>query len=238
MNNRNIFILTGAGVSAESGLGTFRDAAGLWTQVDVAAVASIEGYLADPQRVLDFYNTRRANLGAALPNSAHYALARLEAEWAARGGCVTVCTQNIDNLHERAGSRNVVHMHGELSKTRCHDCGDVREAEGALFVAMGCEQCGRIGGLRPHVVWFGEAPLEMDSLYAALAEADLFIAVGTSGAVYPAAGFVAFANEVGAETMEINLAPSDNAGLFGHARYGAASEALPAFVEEFLANSG
>jgi len=229
-----IFVLTGAGVSAESGLSTFRDKGGLWEQYNIEDVASIDGYERDPARVLEFYNMRRSMHGDVAPNAAHIALAELEAAWAARGGELTLCTQNIDHLHERAGSRRVIHMHGELGKVRCHDCGDITAADGALSLAMGCAACGRIGGLRPHVVWFGEMPLELDAIYEALATADLFVAIGTSGAVYPAAGFVAGARRAGIPTMEINLEPSDNAGLFDAARYGKASEVVPAWVAEMI----
>jgi NAD-dependent deacetylase len=231
----NIFILTGAGVSAESGLSTFRDADGLWAKHRIEDVATIAAYERAPVRVLDFYNMRRANLAGAKPNPAHVALAQLEAEWAERGGLVTICTQNIDDLHEQAGSKRVIHMHGELKKARCHDCGDVTSADGDLSINLGCGACGRIGGLRPHVVWFGEAPLLMDEIFDALAGAQLFASVGTSGAVYPAAGFVGAAREAGIATLEINLEPSDNAFMFDAARYGKASEAVPAWVTELLA---
>jgi NAD-dependent deacetylase len=229
-----IFVLTGAGVSAESGLSTFRDKGGLWEQYNIEDVASLSGYERNPAKVLDFYNLRRNSHGDVAPNAAHMALAELEAAWERRGGQVTLCTQNIDNLHERAGSRRVIHMHGELGKVRCHDCGDITSADGDLSLAMGCTACGRVGGLRPHVVWFGEAPLEMDAIFEALAGADLFVSIGTSGAVYPAAGFVGAARSAGIPTMEINLEPSDNAGLFDAARYGKASEAVPAWVAEMM----
>ncbi len=231
----NIFVLTGAGVSAESGLSTFRDKDGLWTQFPIEEVASIQGYERNPQRVLEFYNLRRGKLSGVSPNGAHLALARLEQAWEARGALMTLCTQNIDNLHEQAGSRRVIHMHGELAKARCHDCGGITLADGDLSTNLGCGACGRIGGLRPHVVWFGETPLFMDEIYEALAGADLFVSIGTSGAVYPAAGFVNAARETGIPTMEINLEPSDNAHAFDAARYGKASEAVPAWVKEMIA---
>ena len=231
----NIFVLTGAGVSAESGLSTFRDPDGLWAQFPIEEVASIQGYERNPMRVLEFYNRRRGALGRARPNPAHVALAQLEAVWAERGAAMTLCTQNIDNLHEQAGSRRVIHMHGELAKARCHDCGDISVADGDLSTNLGCAACGRIGGLRPHVVWFGETPLFLDDIFEALARADLFVSIGASGAVYPAAGFVNVAREAGIATMEINLAPSDNAYAFGAARYGKASETVPAWVTEMIA---
>lgn len=229
-----IFVLTGAGISAESGLSTFRDEDGLWDRYKIEEVATIEGYLADPAKVLEFYNARRQGLAGVSPNEAHYALARLEAEWARRDVPFTLCTQNVDDLHERAGSRHVIHMHGELSKVRCHDCNHISCADGDLSIDLGCVACGRTGGLRPHVVWFGEMPLEMDALYEALIDADLFVAIGTSGAVYPAAGFVDEACRAGVATMEINLAPSDNAASFDTARYGKATQAAPSWVEEML----
>lgn len=234
----HVFILTGAGISAESGLSTFRDKGGLWERYKIEDVASIEGYLANPAMVLEFYNTRRAALASVAPNPAHYALARLELGLARSGGELTLCTQNIDNLHERAGSRQVLHMHGELNKARCHDCGAVTEADGDLSLDLGCEACGRIGGLRPHVVWFGEMPLDLDVIHEKLAGADLFVSMGTSGAVYPAAGFVEVARRAGIATMEINLEPSDNAHLFDAARYGKASETAPGWVEEILKERG
>ena len=232
MASKNIFILTGAGISAESGLSTFRDKDGLWERFPIEDVATIEGYQRNPMRVLEFYNLRRGNLAGVRPNAAHVALAQLEAAWA---GAVTICTQNIDDLHEQAGSRGVIHMHGELKKARCHDCGHTTQADGDLSLALGCSACGRVGGLRPHVVWFGEMPLEMDVIYQALAEADLFVSIGTSGSVYPAAGFVSAARVAGIPTMELNLEPSENSAMFDAARYGKASEAVPAWVAEMIA---
>ena len=230
----NVFILTGAGISAESGLSTFRDKDGLWSRYKIEDVASIEGYRRDPQRVLEFYNLRRGVHGDVQPNAGHAALAKLEQHWASRGAEVTICTQNIDNLHEKAGSKRVIHMHGELAKVRCHDCGDITPRDGDLSVNLGCAACGRIGGMRPHVVWFGETPLEMDAIYEALAASNLFVSVGTSGSVYPAAGFVRAAREAGIVTMEINLEPSENAEVFDAARYGKASEVVPAWVDEMI----
>lgn len=230
----HVFILTGAGISAESGLSTFRDKGGLWERYKIEGLASLEGYRANPTRVLEFYNLRRAALANVSPNPAHYALARLEAGLARASGDLTLCTQNIDNLHERAGSSRVLHMHGELNKARCHDCGNLSEADGDLSLDLGCAACGRIGGLRPHVVWFGETPLELDTIYEKLAGANLFVSMGTSGAVYPAASFVEVARRARIATMEINLEPSDNAHLFESTRYGKASEIVPAWVDEML----
>jgi NAD-dependent deacetylase len=230
-----VFILTGAGVSAESGLSTFRDKSGIWAQYDVQEVASIEGYERDPAKVLGFYNMRRNTHAAIAPNAAHVALAQFEAEWAARGRRVTLCTQNVDNLHERAGSRGVLHMHGEIAKARCHYCGATGPYDGDLSVELSCAACGHIGGMRPHVVWFGETPLFMDEIHSALIAADLFVSIGTSGSVYPAAGFVSAARATDIPTVEINLEPSENAHVFDAGRYGKASEAVPAWVAEMMA---
>jgi len=235
---KRIFILTGAGVSAESGLSTFRDKGGVWSRYKLEEVASIQGYETDPSFVLSFYNMRRNMHVDVAPNEAHIALAQLQTTWAERGGTVTICTQNVDNLHERGGAQSVIHMHGEIAKARCHDCGALAPYDGDLSLALGCAACGRTGGMRPHVVWFGEMPLFMDEIYAALAAADLFVSIGTSGNVYPAAGFVSAARAAGVPTMEINLEPSGNAGAFTAARYGKASEQVPAWVAEMVALAG
>ncbi len=228
-----VFVLTGAGVSAESGLGTFRDAGGIWARFDPMKLATPEAFAADPETVHEFYNLRRRNLIEAAPNAAHAALARL-----AGGVELFLCTQNIDDLHERAGSPQVHHMHGELLVARCGWCGRREECRGDLSVETICEGCWRVGGMRPDVVWFGEMPYGLDVIEARLAEADLFVAVGTSGAVYPAAGYVAMARELGIRTVEINLAPSDNAGAFDERRYGPATTEAPRFVAELLGQGG
>ena len=229
-----IFVLTGAGVSAESGLGAFRDKDGMWTRYDLSEVATPEGFARNPALVRDFYNARRANLAGATPNAAHRALARLEAELEARGGELFLCTQNVDDLHEKGGSRRVIHMHGELSVTRCHHCQATRPNVEPLTAEAVCEACGHDGGARPDVVWFGEMPLYMDMIEDALAEADLFVSIGTSGSVYPAAGFVAEARAMGIATCEINLEPSANAYVFDEKHYGPATEVVPAWVERVL----
>jgi len=234
MKHDRIFILTGAGISAESGLGTFRDKGGLWSQFKIEEVATIDGYQRDPKKVLDFYNFRRSKHRDVGPNAAHEALAELERGLAKQARKLTLCTQNIDNLHERAGSADVIHMHGEIAKSRCHECGDVRVSDGELLIELGCGACGRVGGLRPHVVWFGEMPLEMDRIYEELAAADLFVSIGTSGAVYPAAGFVAAARRARIATLELNLEPSENAEMFDDARHGPATEIVPAWVRDVL----
>jgi NAD-dependent deacetylase len=232
----DIFVLTGAGVSAESGLGTFRDkrGEGLWARFDPMKLATPEAFANNPEDVLAFYDMRRRNLLSAKPNAAHRTLARLEGALAERGGRLTLVTQNIDDLHERAGSRSVIHMHGELLKARCQYCDSVRLWPEDLAPSDACPDCGRTGGLRPHVVWFGEAPLHMEAIEQALRRADLFVAIGTSGAVYPAAGFVAEARASGIRTCEINLEAADNADMFDEQRYGPASETTPVWVEELL----
>jgi NAD-dependent deacetylase len=227
----NIFALTGAGVSAESGLGTFRDTSGLWNRHDPMKLATPEAFARDPAKVQAFYDARRANLREASPNPAHAALAELQQGLAARGGRLFLCTQNIDDLHERAGATEVVHMHGELFKARCTACEAVLAWREDLSGQV-CNDCG--AGLRPHVVWFGEMPLHMEAIYEALAEADLFTAIGTSGSVYPAAGFVSEARRWGIATCELNLEPSDNARAFDQRRYGPASEIVPAWVRDVL----
>jgi len=234
--SRNIFVLTGAGVSAESGLGTFRDTKGegIWAKFDPMKLATPEAFARDPETVLAFYDARRRNLKSATPNAAHFALARLETALAAGGGALTLVTQNIDDLHERAGSRTVIHMHGELMKARCETCDGVGVWRDDLKPSQACPHCGFVGGLRPHVVWFGEMPFHMDEIDRALRRADLFVAIGTSGAVYPAAGFVAEARAFGVPTCEINLEAADNAYCFDDARYGPASEVVPAWVEELI----
>jgi NAD-dependent deacetylase len=227
---KRLFVLTGAGVSAESGLGTFRDPGGLWARFDPMRLATPEAYASDPDTVLDFYNHRRRGVVAAEPNAAHRALARAQGTLAARGGSLFLCTQNVDDLHERAGSRTVTHMHGELLKARCTACGGVHDWRGDLTRADACPACGTSGRLRPDVVWFGEVPMHLEEIEAALREADLFVAAGTSGAVYPAAGYVRLARRWGIPTCEVNLAPSDTADAFEDAVYGPAGTALPAYL--------
>ncbi len=229
---QRVFILTGAGISRESGIPTFRDADGLWAGVRIEDVATPEAFERDPQRVLDFYNKRRRALldPAIRPNAAHLALARLER---ALSGEVLVVTQNIDDLHERAGTRNLIHMHGELLKARCVRCGAVHPWPRDITREDVCPACG--GPLRPHVVWFGEMPLFMDGILEALSRCDLFVSIGTSGNVYPAAGFVAGVVQRGVPAVELNLEPSEGASLFTHARHGPATEVVPAFVNDLLA---
>jgi NAD-dependent deacetylase len=226
---RNIVVLTGAGLSAESGLGTFRSKDGLWSLFDLAEVATPEGFARDPARVHEFYNLRRRRHAVAKPNAAHQALGRLERE---HSGDVLTVTQNIDALHEAAGTRNLIHMHGELNRALCSVCGRSVRGTGDLSTESRCRSCGHAGAMRPDVVWFGEMPREMDRIYAALSACNLFISIGTSCSVYPAAGFVAESG--GAHTIEVNLEPSDGANLFAEAIYGPAGEVVPAFVERLL----
>jgi NAD-dependent deacetylase len=232
-----IVVLTGAGISKESGLDTFRDADGIWSKVRLEDVATPEAFARDPARVHAFYNARRAGLvdPCVGPNAAHAALARLEAEWP---GEVLLVTQNIDDLHERAGSGNLVHMHGELLKGRCVACGFVCAWLGDMDRGSRCPSCASSGDMRVHVVWFGEMPFEMERIYQALEACALFVSIGTSGSVYPAAGFVAHARAGGqAHTVELNLERSDGATLFHHRRYGPASEVVPSFVEQLLSGT-
>ncbi|ABC24439.1 Sir2 family NAD+-dependent deacetylase [Rhodospirillum rubrum] len=229
-----IVILTGAGVSKESGLDTFRDRDGVWARVRLEDVATPEGFARDPALVQAFYNDRRRGLldPSCLPNPAHEALARLEREWPDE---VLIVTQNIDDLHERAGSRQLIHMHGELTKARCLDCGAVLDWRADLGESDGCPACATVGTLRPHIVWFGEIPLEMERIQDALSTCGLFLSIGTSGNVYPAAGFVRQARfEGAAHTVELNLEPSLGATLFEESLYGPASEVVPAYVERLL----
>ena len=234
-SKQSIVILTGAGISKESGLDTFRDADGIWAKVRLEDVATPEGFERNPQMVQDFYNSRRQQLDepVVLPNAGHLALARLEKEWP---GEVLIITQNIDNLHERAGSRNVLHMHGELLKVRCDGCGSLFQWYADLHVEDACPACGEVGWMRPHVVWFGEMPLEMERIYAALDRCALFMSIGTSGNVYPAAGFVSHVrHHTDAHTIELNLEPSEGATFFARALYGPATEIVPAYVRKVLA---
>lgn len=226
-----LVVLTGAGISRESGLHTFRDADGIWAQVRLEDVATPQAFARDPARVQGFYNARRrAVLDPAIqPNAAHRALARLETEW--RGPFLLV-TQNVDDLHDRAGSRKLLHMLGELLKIRCAACERIDRFEGALSPDAVCPGCGAEGTLRPHIVWFGEMPLHMDEIGEMLADAALFVAIGTSGTVYPAAGFAAEARAGGALTLEINM--EETGGRFDGGLYGPATRTVPALVDFLL----
>ena len=229
-NIRNIVILTGAGISAESGIDTFRSAGGLWEQHRVEDVATPEAFERDPELVLRFYDMRRAAIQTKQPNPAHFALARLDAEWS---GNLLIVTQNVDDLHTRAGAKRVLHMHGEHLNAWCISCDIHSPWTTPLIDRPPCPVC-QARTLRPDVVWFGEMPYRMDEIYAALREADLFVSIGTSGAVYPAAGLVRNARELGAQTLELNLERSQGSAWFNETRLGAASEVVPGWVEEIL----
>ena len=234
--NRGLVVLTGAGISRESGLETFRDADGVWLREGIENVATPEGFRRDPARVHAFYNARRAQLDGVQPNAAHRALAELEKAWVARGGDFLLVTQNIDDLHERAGSKGLLHMHGALRQVRCAACKETMGWRGDVTVATACPGCGRAGRLRPDVVWFGEVPLGMSEIWAALDACALFVSIGTSGVVYPAAGFIA---EVAgrARTVELNLEPSAASARFDETRHGPATQVVPAFVASLLADA-
>jgi len=226
-----IVILTGAGVSAESGIRTFRAADGLWEDHRIEDVATPEGFMANPTLVHDFYNARRRQLfnSDLQPNKAHHALAQLEQDYA---GDVLLITQNVDNLHERAGSQQLIHMHGELLQMICSNTGQVFPIDTDLHKDSVCACCQQSGNLRPNIVWFGEMPLDMERIYQALEQCELFIAIGTSGQVYPAAGFVQIAQQCGAHTVELNLEASG--GVFHEGRYGPATQVVPAYIEQLM----
>lgn len=222
----HIVILTGAGISAESGLGTFRDEGGLWAQHKIEDVATPEGFARDPELVQRFYNMRRAEAAKAVPNAAHRALAALEAVHD-----VLIVTQNVDGLHEVAGSKNVLHMHGSLARAMCATCQARWDAPLVMTVSDACPSCGE-KATRPDIVWFGEIPYGMKKIDAALSQATLFASIGTSGNVYPAAGFVAEARRLGVPTVELNLEPSAGYSMFDEVRIGPASKTVPEWVAD------
>jgi NAD-dependent deacetylase len=230
----NIVILTGAGVSAESGVATFRGPDGLWEGHRVEDVCTPESFLRDPALVHAFYDARRAKLATVEPNAAHVALARLDAQWP---GELLLITQNVDDQHELAGSKRMLHLHGELLKGWCLRCNERFGWTGPMGEDAECPNCGTAGMVRPDIVWFGEMPYEMDRIDEALRSCDLFVSIGTSGAVYPAAGFVQTARYCGASTLEMNLEPSLGSFLFDESRTGPASELVPAWVAELLGQS-
>jgi NAD-dependent deacetylase len=231
MTNAPIVVLTGAGISAESGVPTFRVTGGIWAHYDYRDVATPEGFARDPARVHEFYNLRRRAHAAIQANAAHIALARLERVSPRE---VWIVTQNVDALHEEAGSRNLIHMHGEIFKALCGACGARRFWKGDLSTDVTCPDCGHAGAMRPDVVWFGEMPYHLDRIGDLLTKAGLFIAVGTSGSVYPAAGFAAEAQANGARTVELNLEPSQGPSAFSETVYGPATEIVPAYVDRLL----
>lgn len=228
---QRIVVLSGAGLSAESGLATFRDENGIWKQYDYRDVATPEGFQRNPHLVYEFYNSRRKNASKAHPNQAHQALAKLQKNYP---GEVLIVTQNVDNLHEQAGSTDLIHMHGDMQTLVCTHCDAILPWTSELSDDLTCPECELTGGLRPHVVWFGEMPFEMDRIADALSKCDLFVSIGTSGNVYPAAGFVAAATHAGAHTVELNLEPSCAASDFCECHHGRATEIVPAFVEHLM----
>jgi len=225
-----IVILTGAGISAESGLGTFRDQGGLWAQHRIEDVATPEGFARDPALVHGFYNARRSQAALAQPNAAHKALARLQRDWPDE---MVIVTQNVDGLHEAGGALGVLHMHGILDGALCPACGHRWRAQAELSEASCCPAC-QAPGARPDVVWFGEMPYHMDAIYAHLAQARIFAAIGTSGQVYPAAAFVHEASAAGAQTIELNLDPSETVSSFDQVLVGPATQTVPSWVDELL----
>jgi len=226
----SIVVLTGAGISAESGLATFRGPDGLWEGHRVEDVCTPQALVRDPELVHRFYDERRAALANVIPNAAHRALARLDAEWP---GALLIVTQNVDDLHERAGAKRLIHMHGELNSALCAACGDRGVWEGRLAPGTACGACDALA-LRPDIVFFGEMPYAMETIYRALEACDLFVSIGTSGAVYPAAGFVEAARAGGARTLEMNLEPSLGSSIFHESRLGQAGILVPVWVETML----
>ncbi len=227
----NIVILTGAGISAESGIATFRGPGGLWEGHRVEDVCTPQALRADPELVHRFYDLRRAALATVAPNAAHMALARLDREWA---GGLLIVTQNVDDLHERAGARRLLHMHGALRSRLCARCGDRGPHHGDLPPGSVCPACGA-PALRPDIVFFGEMPYAMDRIEEAILDCDLFVSIGTSGAVYPAAGFVELATHAGAATLELNLDRSAGSDRFDESRLGPAGVLVPSWVDAMLA---
>ena len=225
---KNIVVLTGAGISAESGIKTFRDQNGLWEGHDIATVASPQGFERDPQLVHDFYNLRRSQLNDnnIAPNPAHYALSNFEKEFM---GDLTIVTQNVDNLHERSGSQNILHMHGELLKVRCIRTAKTYNYSQNLSENNICECCQIPGNLRPHIVWFGEIPLHMNQIQEKLETCDLFVSIGTSGVVYPAAMFVQIAKTNSAYCIEFNQEKTQISSHFDECITGPASVTVPRF---------
>jgi NAD-dependent deacetylase len=230
----NLVILTGAGISAESGISTFRDANGLWENHRIEDVASPNAFRRDPETVHRFYNLRRAQLKTVIPNAAHRALTALERAWEGQGGFLLV-TQNVDDLHERAGSKNLLHMHGEMRKIRCAACGDVRPHEEDITTAMSCPTCARSGALRPDIVWFGEIPYHMEAIVNALDRADIFCAIGTSGLVYPAAGFAEAARHNGRRCKTVEINPNPTGGVFTEIIAANAVAGVPRWIESLTA---
>jgi len=236
MKHKNIVVLTGAGISAESGIDTFRAEGGLWEQYPVQQVATPEGYAKDPALVHHFYNMRRAALKTVKSNPAHEALAKLEGGLKAAGGKLTIITQNVDDLHERGGAKNIIHIHGILTSMLCSACDWRWGHRDDASTEMQCPACQTKGGPRPDIVWFGEMPYHMETIEHAVASCDLFVSIGTSGAVYPAAGLIQIARMNGAQSLELNLERSQGSHHFHEARLGAAGTIVPEWVDEILDN--
>lgn len=232
---RHIVVLTGSGISAESGIATFRDKDGIWAKYDIEEVATPEAFARQPHKVHDFYNLRRRGLQGIEPNKAHFALARLEREHLLKPGrSFHIVTQNVDHLHEAGGARNVIHMHGELLRGKCAHCEARFDWAEDMSTDVTCPGCRKPGGVRPDIVWFGEMPYQMERIAQLVQASDLFVSIGTSGTVYPAAGLVALARRGGAHTVELNLEPSEGASLFHEAIQGMAGEIVPKFVQRLL----
>ena len=228
---KHIVFLTGAGISAESGLATFRSENGLWNNHRVEDVATIEAYLRNPDYVHQFYNDMRPELFKAEPNPAHLAITDLQSNYPAQ---IDIVTQNVDTLHEKAGNKNIYHIHGQINQIVCLNCGHVFETWGDISSEDKCEKCGVVGMLKPNIVFFGENLLYMDKVDNLLKSCDLFISIGTSGVVYPAAGFVQIAKMFGADTIELNMEQTSNNRLFDRHIYGPAGTTLPALVQELI----
>ena len=229
---KSIVVLTGAGISAESGLATFRSSNGLWNNHRVEDVATIEAFQRNPEFVHDFYNQMKPELLAAKPNPAHLALTKLQNNYPAP---VSIITQNVDTLHEKAQSRNIYHIHGQINQAVCLNCGHVLETWNDVTTETVCPQCSVAGMMKPNIVFFGENLLYMDKVERLLASCDLFLSIGTSGVVFPAAAFVQTAKLYGAETYEFNLEKTSNNFYFDHHIFGKAGDILPPFVDELLA---
>ena len=230
----HIVILTGAGISAESGIDTFRSEGGLWEQYPIEQVATPEGFAKDPELVHHFYNMRRAALKTVKPNAAHKALAQLQNHQRALGGELTIITQNVDDLHEQGGAEDVIHMHGILTSLLCQFCEARWTWTEDAHYEMSCPTCYVKTGPRPDIVWFGEMPYYLDRIEATMQTADLFVSIGTSGAVYPAAGLVSEAKRRGTPTLELNLDPSQGPYLFDESRLGKAGTLVPKWVDEII----
>ena len=228
---KNILILTGAGISAESGLSTFRSSNGLWNNHRVEDVASIEGFERNPALVHDFYNELKIEVAKAKHNAVHLAITKLQQEYP---GQVSIATQNVDTLHEKAGNQNVYHIHGQINQAVCLNCGQVMETWGDVDTETTCPHCHIMGMMKPNIVFFGENLLCMDKVEELLRRCDLFISIGTSGVVYPAAGFVQTAKYYGADTIEFTLETTANNFLFDRHIYGKAGETFPPFVDELI----